>query len=297
MALCAHALSEFGVAYVSYNTLPGGHLRDIVRNILKAHVPEERPAAQQLAAARELLDVLRSGLGLRRAALHARLAGRRGCARTRTRCSSTTRARRTTGGCTSTSSSPAQGGTDWRTSPRRSSARCRSAGCRRRCATACSQIDDRVPPRAGCSSRSERRFRQTLLCRADRRPEFPSRSPSASPGWRCPARCARPPTRRVGRVTFLGPGTAHGSGLSDHPLRRAHAAGGRRELAGAASDRRSGGEGSGELPADPGHPPALLNATNLVRLHADPPMVSTVPPERAPASARSPASRRRRARW
>ena len=60
MALCAHALSEFGVAYVSYNTLPGGHLRDVVRNILKAHVPESDPPAQQLAAARELLDVLRS---------------------------------------------------------------------------------------------------------------------------------------------------------------------------------------------------------------------------------------------
>ena len=60
MALCAHALSEHGVAYVSYNTLPGGHLRDIVRNILKAHVGESQPPAQQLAAARELLDVLRT---------------------------------------------------------------------------------------------------------------------------------------------------------------------------------------------------------------------------------------------
>ena len=60
MALCAHALAEHGVAYVSYNTLPGGHMRDIVRNILKAHVAEDLPAAQQLAAARELLDVLRT---------------------------------------------------------------------------------------------------------------------------------------------------------------------------------------------------------------------------------------------
>ena len=60
MALCAHALSEHGIAYVSYNTLPGGHLRDVVRNLLKAHVGESQPPAQQLAAARELLDVLRS---------------------------------------------------------------------------------------------------------------------------------------------------------------------------------------------------------------------------------------------
>ncbi len=60
MALCAHALSAHGVAYLSYNTLPGGQIRDIVRNILKAHVPESDPPARQLAAARELLDVLRT---------------------------------------------------------------------------------------------------------------------------------------------------------------------------------------------------------------------------------------------
>jgi SAM-dependent methyltransferase len=60
MALCSRALSEHGVAYVSYNTLPGGHLRDVVRNILKAHVPEDLPPAQQLAAARNLLDALRT---------------------------------------------------------------------------------------------------------------------------------------------------------------------------------------------------------------------------------------------
>src|SRR3954447_23837863 len=56
MALCGRALSEHGVAYISYNTLPGGHLRDVVRKILKAHVAEAQPPAQQLAAARELLD-------------------------------------------------------------------------------------------------------------------------------------------------------------------------------------------------------------------------------------------------
>jgi SAM-dependent methyltransferase len=59
MALCAHALSDHGVAYISYNTLPGGHLRDVLRNLLKAHVDESAPPYEQLTAARELLDVLR----------------------------------------------------------------------------------------------------------------------------------------------------------------------------------------------------------------------------------------------
>ena len=60
MALCAHALGEHGIAYVSYNVLPGGHLRDILRNLLTAHVDASAPPAEQLAAARELLDVLRA---------------------------------------------------------------------------------------------------------------------------------------------------------------------------------------------------------------------------------------------
>jgi SAM-dependent methyltransferase len=60
MALCSHALAEHGVAYVSYNAMPGGHLRDILRNLLKAHVDASAPPAEQMAAARELLDVLRA---------------------------------------------------------------------------------------------------------------------------------------------------------------------------------------------------------------------------------------------
>lgn len=60
MALCTHALSEHGVAYVSYNTLPGGQLRDVLRNILRGHVHEGDSAAEQMQSARELLDVLRT---------------------------------------------------------------------------------------------------------------------------------------------------------------------------------------------------------------------------------------------
>jgi SAM-dependent methyltransferase len=60
MALCAHALDEHGVAYISYNTMPGGHLRDVVRTLLMSHVDASAPPAEQLTAARELLDVLRA---------------------------------------------------------------------------------------------------------------------------------------------------------------------------------------------------------------------------------------------
>ena len=33
LTLCARALSRHGVAYVSYNALPGGHLRQALREI------------------------------------------------------------------------------------------------------------------------------------------------------------------------------------------------------------------------------------------------------------------------
>ena len=59
MALCAHAISDHGVVYISYNALPGGHMREILRNLLKVHVDASAPPAEQLATARELLDVLR----------------------------------------------------------------------------------------------------------------------------------------------------------------------------------------------------------------------------------------------
>jgi SAM-dependent methyltransferase len=63
MALCGHAIAEHGVAYVSYNALPGGHLRDILRDLLLGHVDVGAPPDEQIAAAREMLDVLGSAWG------------------------------------------------------------------------------------------------------------------------------------------------------------------------------------------------------------------------------------------
>ena len=60
LGLCAHALGEHGVAYISYNTYPGGRLREVLRDLLLAHVDATAPPAEQLTAARELLDILRT---------------------------------------------------------------------------------------------------------------------------------------------------------------------------------------------------------------------------------------------
>lgn len=40
LRLCRELLTENGVAFISYNALPGGHLRNMVRDILVEHLPE-----------------------------------------------------------------------------------------------------------------------------------------------------------------------------------------------------------------------------------------------------------------
>ena len=63
VALTARALAPNGVAYISYNTLPGGAMRALLREILLEHVKHVADPAQQLVAARELLDVLQVAWG------------------------------------------------------------------------------------------------------------------------------------------------------------------------------------------------------------------------------------------
>ncbi|MDX6720514.1 MAG: hypothetical protein QOJ63_2768, partial [Solirubrobacteraceae bacterium] len=55
MALCARALSPNGIAYVSFNALPGGRLREIVRELLLAQLTDVGDPAPRLAEARRLL--------------------------------------------------------------------------------------------------------------------------------------------------------------------------------------------------------------------------------------------------
>ncbi|MFN0095707.1 MAG: methyltransferase regulatory domain-containing protein [Dehalococcoidia bacterium] len=58
LALCQRLLAPQGVAYLSYTTLPGGHIRLMAREMMLFHAGESGPPAQRMAAARELLTTL-----------------------------------------------------------------------------------------------------------------------------------------------------------------------------------------------------------------------------------------------
>jgi SAM-dependent methyltransferase len=61
LALCRQALSEQGVAYVSYNALPGGRLREALRDMLVFHVGAIEQSGERVAQARALLGLLIEG--------------------------------------------------------------------------------------------------------------------------------------------------------------------------------------------------------------------------------------------
>jgi len=56
LALCAECLSPSGIAYVSYNTLPGWRMRGMLRDILLYHTRAATSPEERLARARELLE-------------------------------------------------------------------------------------------------------------------------------------------------------------------------------------------------------------------------------------------------
>jgi cyclopropane fatty-acyl-phospholipid synthase-like methyltransferase len=60
LAVCREALSEQGVAYVSYNALPGGRLREALRDMLVFHAGAVEPR-ERIAQARALLGLLLEG--------------------------------------------------------------------------------------------------------------------------------------------------------------------------------------------------------------------------------------------
>lgn len=58
LAICRDSLSATGVAYISYNTYPGWHMREMVRHMMRYHVRGIPDAKRQVAQARALIDFL-----------------------------------------------------------------------------------------------------------------------------------------------------------------------------------------------------------------------------------------------
>ena len=58
LTICKENLAENGVAYVSYNTYPGCHLRDMMRNMMLYHVRDFPDPQQQIDESRALMRFL-----------------------------------------------------------------------------------------------------------------------------------------------------------------------------------------------------------------------------------------------
>jgi SAM-dependent methyltransferase len=61
LAICRRALAHAGIAYVSYNALPGGRLREALRDMLRFHAAEAGEPGERIAQARALLRFLLEG--------------------------------------------------------------------------------------------------------------------------------------------------------------------------------------------------------------------------------------------
>jgi methyltransferase-like protein len=63
LAICREHLAPQGVGYVSYNALPGGHLRRMTREMMLWHVRDLGGADERVGAARGLVELLSAGAG------------------------------------------------------------------------------------------------------------------------------------------------------------------------------------------------------------------------------------------
>jgi methyltransferase-like protein/SAM-dependent methyltransferase len=63
LAICGRHLAPDGVAYVSYNTYPGWHLRGMVREMLRYHVEQVGDAPTRVQQARAFLEFLAHAVG------------------------------------------------------------------------------------------------------------------------------------------------------------------------------------------------------------------------------------------
>ncbi|MDQ2667027.1 MAG: class I SAM-dependent methyltransferase [Gemmatimonadota bacterium] len=58
LRVCSRNLSTNGIAYVSYNTLPGWHVRGMVREMMMYHDDPSLPPRERVSRAREFVDLL-----------------------------------------------------------------------------------------------------------------------------------------------------------------------------------------------------------------------------------------------
>ncbi len=58
LSICKNNLTENGIAYVSYNTYPGGYLRNMVRDMMRYHVEEFDSAQQKIEQARAIVEFI-----------------------------------------------------------------------------------------------------------------------------------------------------------------------------------------------------------------------------------------------
>ncbi|MGZ5382334.1 MAG: methyltransferase regulatory domain-containing protein, partial [Thermoanaerobaculia bacterium] len=65
LAIASEALAPNGVAYVSYNALPGCHVRNAMRQMMRWHVREMEEPAERINQARSLVRFLKGLAGLR----------------------------------------------------------------------------------------------------------------------------------------------------------------------------------------------------------------------------------------
>jgi methyltransferase-like protein len=63
LAICKENMTPDGVAYISYNTLPGWHMRGMIRDMMRYHATRFGTPDQRLAQSRALLDFLVKAVG------------------------------------------------------------------------------------------------------------------------------------------------------------------------------------------------------------------------------------------
>jgi SAM-dependent methyltransferase len=62
LALCARSLAPNGIAYVSFNTLPGWYGRSVIRDLMRFHAEREKAAPARVKLGREMLAWLKETL-------------------------------------------------------------------------------------------------------------------------------------------------------------------------------------------------------------------------------------------